>query len=89
MDELSFSMDDIISNIEMIDEGWAHGSFNGKRGMFPITYVEVIEASPSKPSRSAPSNPIPSRASPPVVEEPTDKGVCGRAVYDYTAGDIL
>merc|ERR1712106_438179 len=40
-DEISFDPNDIISNIEMVDEGWWAGEFGGKRGMFPANYVEV------------------------------------------------
>ena len=77
-------MGDLISQIEMIDDGWANGSINGKTGMFPIGYVEIIEEqSPSKPVRSQPE---------PTVEpslSSVDKGLCGIALYDYDAGLLL
>eukprot|EP00043_Microstomoeca_roanoka_P019877 m.231236 g.231236 ORF g.231236 m.231236 type:complete len:381 (-) comp17064_c3_seq1:1493-2635(-) len=41
--ELTFDPEDIITDIEMIDEGWWRGSFNGAVGLFPANYVEVIE----------------------------------------------
>jgi hypothetical protein len=41
--EITFDPDDIISNIEMIDEGWWIGDApDGQRGMFPSNYVELI-----------------------------------------------
>merc|ERR1712212_133311 len=40
-DEISFDPNDVISNIEMVDEGWWAGELGGKRGMFPANYVEV------------------------------------------------
>uniref|UniRef100_A0A4W5ND54 Drebrin-like b n=1 Tax=Hucho hucho TaxID=62062 RepID=A0A4W5ND54_9TELE len=41
--EISFDPDDIITGIEMIDEGWWRGySPDGHFGMFPANYVEVI-----------------------------------------------
>ncbi|XP_035235674.1 drebrin-like b isoform X4 [Anguilla anguilla] len=41
--EISFDPDDIITGIEMIDEGWWRGySPDGGYGMFPANYVEVI-----------------------------------------------
>ncbi|KAK7120888.1 hypothetical protein R3I94_020767 [Phoxinus phoxinus] len=41
--EISFDPDDIITGIEMIDEGWWRGySPDGHNGMFPANYVELI-----------------------------------------------
>ncbi|XP_031705130.1 drebrin-like b isoform X4 [Anarrhichthys ocellatus] len=41
--EVSFDPDDIITGIEMIDEGWWRGySPNGHFGMFPANYVELM-----------------------------------------------
>lgn len=40
-DEISFDPDDIITNIEMIDEGWWRGVCRGSYGLFPANYVEV------------------------------------------------
>ncbi|KAA0714545.1 Hematopoietic lineage cell-specific protein Hematopoietic cell-specific LYN substrate 1 [Triplophysa tibetana] len=40
-DEISFDPDDIITNIEMIDEGWWRGVCRGGYGLFPANYVEV------------------------------------------------
>ncbi|BES94040.1 Cortactin [Nesidiocoris tenuis] len=38
-DEISFDPDDIITNIDMIDEGWWRGNCNGQYGLFPANYV--------------------------------------------------
>ncbi|GAA6220942.1 drebrin-like protein isoform X3 [Lates japonicus] len=41
--EISFDPDEIITGIEMIDEGWWRGyGPNGHFGMFPANYVELI-----------------------------------------------
>jgi len=40
-DELSFDPDDIITNIEMIDEGWWRGECKGMLGLFPANYVQL------------------------------------------------
>ncbi|XP_044051804.1 drebrin-like b isoform X1 [Siniperca chuatsi] len=41
--EISFDPDDIITGIEMIDDGWWRGfSPDGHFGMFPANYVELI-----------------------------------------------
>lgn len=42
--EISFDPDDIITNVEILDEGWWTGTApNGSSGMFPSNYVEVIQ----------------------------------------------
>lgn len=42
--EINFDPGDIITNVEMIDEGWWTGTApDGHNGMFPANYVEVIE----------------------------------------------
>ncbi|XP_063304594.1 drebrin-like protein isoform X1 [Pelobates fuscus] len=42
--EISFDPDDLITHIEMIDEGWWRGyGPNGHYGMFPANYVELLE----------------------------------------------
>ncbi|XP_062855416.1 drebrin-like b isoform X2 [Trichomycterus rosablanca] len=42
--EISFDPDDIITGIEMIDEGWWRGyGPDGRFGMFPANYVELMQ----------------------------------------------
>ncbi|XP_072259006.1 drebrin-like protein [Pyxicephalus adspersus] len=42
--EISFDPDDLITHIEMIDDGWWRGyDPNGHYGMFPANYVELLE----------------------------------------------
>ncbi|NWI59913.1 SRC8 protein, partial [Calyptomena viridis] len=40
-DEISFDPDDIITNIEMIDDGWWRGVCKSRYGLFPANYVEL------------------------------------------------
>merc|ERR1712079_45191 len=40
-DEISFDPNDMITNIEMIEEGWWLGFCNGRRGLFPANFVEL------------------------------------------------
>ncbi|CAB3367713.1 Hypothetical predicted protein [Cloeon dipterum] len=40
-DEISFDPDDLITNIEMIDEGWWRGMCKGQFGLFPANYVQL------------------------------------------------
>lgn len=41
--EISFDVDEIITNIEQIDEGWWRGvrKLDGSYGLFPANYVEL------------------------------------------------
>ena len=43
IDEISFNIGDIIENIEEVKDEWWIGEVKGKRGMFPITFVEIIK----------------------------------------------
>ncbi|XP_036373724.1 hematopoietic lineage cell-specific protein isoform X2 [Megalops cyprinoides] len=45
-DEISFVPDDIITNIEMIDEGWWRGHCRGHFGLFPATFVQLMQGEP-------------------------------------------
>ncbi|XP_053615423.1 src substrate cortactin [Plodia interpunctella] len=40
-DEISFDPDDLITNIQMIDEGWWQGLCKGAYGLFPANYVQL------------------------------------------------
>ncbi|XP_023372055.1 hematopoietic lineage cell-specific protein [Otolemur garnettii] len=42
-DELSFDPDDIITDIEMVDEGWWRGRCHGHFGLFPANYVKLLQ----------------------------------------------
>ena len=42
--EISFDVDEIITDIEQIDDGWWRGTrqLDGSNGLFPSNYVELI-----------------------------------------------
>ena len=40
-DEISFDPEEVITDIEMIDEGWWRGRCRGKVGLFPANYVQL------------------------------------------------
>ncbi|XP_053318246.1 src substrate cortactin-like isoform X2 [Spea bombifrons] len=42
-DEISFDPQDLITDIEMLDEGWWIGTCRGCRGLFPANYVELVD----------------------------------------------
>uniref|UniRef100_A0A668AWR9 Hematopoietic cell-specific Lyn substrate 1 n=1 Tax=Myripristis murdjan TaxID=586833 RepID=A0A668AWR9_9TELE len=41
-DEISFDPDDVITNIEMVDEGWWRGQCHGRVGLFPAAFVKML-----------------------------------------------
>ncbi|XP_053260831.1 hematopoietic lineage cell-specific protein-like isoform X3 [Podarcis raffonei] len=41
-DEISFDPGDTITDIEQVDEGWWRGSCQGRHGLFPANYVELL-----------------------------------------------
>ena len=42
-DELTIKEGDIITVLSTKDQGWWEGEFNGKRGVFPSNFVEVVD----------------------------------------------
>lgn len=42
-DEISFDPDDIITDIEMVHEGWWRGRCHNHFGLFPANYVKLLE----------------------------------------------
>ncbi|OTF80122.1 endophilin-A-like protein [Euroglyphus maynei] len=40
--ELNFKEGDIIQLITQVDENWYEGSVNGRTGLFPVSYVQVL-----------------------------------------------
>lgn len=72
--ELSFQLGDIITVVNKEDEGWWEGELNGKKGLFPANYVEIV---PDKPVSNADAKrappPVPSAR--PVASPPTPAGL--------------
>ncbi|KAM7133475.1 hematopoietic lineage cell-specific protein [Molossus nigricans] len=42
-DEISFDPNDIITDIEMVDEGWWRGRCHDRFGLFPANYVNLLQ----------------------------------------------
>lgn len=42
-DEITFDPNDLITDIVQIDEGWWQGRCNGRFGLFPANYVQLIQ----------------------------------------------
>ena len=56
-DELPLAVGQIITDVELVDDGWASGKLNGKTGMFPDNFVKIYkkpEAPPPLPDERPP-----------------------------------
>ncbi|XP_018581619.2 hematopoietic lineage cell-specific protein-like isoform X3 [Scleropages formosus] len=47
-DEISFSVSDVITNIEMASEAWWRGYCHGRFGYFPACFVQVFQCSTTR-----------------------------------------
>jgi len=61
-DELSLKVGEIVHNVDCHDGGWWEGEVNGRKGMFPENFVEVIEHTP-EPVLTIPNPPSSSGSS--------------------------
>uniref|UniRef100_A0A182LX38 SH3 domain-containing protein n=1 Tax=Anopheles culicifacies TaxID=139723 RepID=A0A182LX38_9DIPT len=53
-DELTLAVGDVIEFFEEVEEGWWRGKLNGRVGVFPSNFVEMIESvSPKSSSRKS------------------------------------
>uniref|UniRef100_A0A6G1RVV7 SH3 domain containing 19 n=1 Tax=Hypotaenidia okinawae TaxID=2861861 RepID=A0A6G1RVV7_9GRUI len=43
-DELSFKAGDTITDLESVDEDWMSGAIQGKSGIFPKNFVQILKA---------------------------------------------
>lgn len=62
-DELSLKENDIIVILdkELEDAGWWKGELNGKVGVFPDNFVELIQAEEPKPKKPPPPSAVPNQ----------------------------
>lgn len=61
-DELTLAVGDVVEIFEEVEEGWWRGKLNGKVGVFPSNFVELIEsASPMSANRKSSTGVAPSK----------------------------
>ena len=41
-EELEFKEGDMIKLVNRLDDNWYEGEVNGRRGRFPVSYVEIL-----------------------------------------------
>ncbi|XP_066574558.1 SH3 domain-containing protein 19 [Amia ocellicauda] len=58
-DELSFSEGDVIRLKQYVDQDWARGEFGGHTGIFPLSFVEIVEDLPTASAQQPVQNKIP------------------------------
>lgn len=88
--EIGFTEGETITAIEFVDEDWWKGTNSkGETGLFPASYVSIVEvsSSPAATTASAPAPSLPSRSEPAPVEETKPSGPCAVAEYDYDASE--
>lgn len=84
--ELSFQEGELVTLIRHVDDEWTEGELNGRVGLFPTEYVDIIVdcADPAANALTAPSGLSTGEAS--------ASGACfGRALFDFPAaveGDL-
>lgn len=74
--ELSFCANEIVTLISHIDDDWAEGEINGRRGIFPTSYVNIIvDCQPIEEANRGQNGST-------IVVSPE---TYGRVLYDFTA----
>ncbi|CAO3693225.1 unnamed protein product [Rhizopus stolonifer] len=90
-DELDFKTNNVIQVVEQLDEGWWLGELEGRRGIFPVNYTEVIQG-PPLPTRptlieespfESPASPLPRRIPPPPPASRTPPVSAFQSKTDY------
>ena len=86
--EMDLIEDEIIHDIEQLDEGWWSGKArNGREGLFPANYVELIEEEEIQEAPASVSIPPPPPPPMPARSTSADQGKTAIAEYDYEAGE--
>ncbi len=51
--DLSFSCDDVIQLVSRRGDEWLEGELGGRKGIFPVSFVDIIEDLPPEESSDA------------------------------------
>ncbi|XP_070553885.1 SH3 domain-containing protein 19-like isoform X2 [Ptychodera flava] len=88
-EDLDFDEGDIIRLIEPVGEEWMRGELNGKVGIFPLEFVEIIENLPASSIAMATQvdSPPPSASITVTPPTPTADDNLVTALYDFEGTD--
>uniref|UniRef100_A0A4W4FSF5 1-phosphatidylinositol 4,5-bisphosphate phosphodiesterase gamma n=1 Tax=Electrophorus electricus TaxID=8005 RepID=A0A4W4FSF5_ELEEL len=83
-DELSFSKNAIIQNVDKQEGGWWKGDFGGKKQLwFPANYVEEISPTAVEPDRSVKNSPLGDLLRGSMDVSSCQIGECGKGARPY------
>ncbi|XP_012943936.1 SH3 domain-containing kinase-binding protein 1 [Aplysia californica] len=100
-DELDLNVGDFVEFHKQVEEGWWEGSINGKHGVFPSNFVEMVEESGSSeetiPSAQAqapapvapPAVPAEEKDKPNAAEKEEFQAIRGKKVVGVGLGNIF
>jgi len=80
--ELSFSPGEVITTTEWVNEEWMKGTIGEREGMFPVSFVKVLEELPKQEQHSVSGTKV-TRRTTQLSDDLTPKA---EARYDFTAG---
>jgi len=91
--EIDLIENQVVTAIDMVDEDWWAGTnAQGKSGLFPSNYVEIIQEDAAEEKTAPPRSPSPEPAAPaaparaePAKPTPASAGPSAIALYDYEA----
>ncbi|GEM07516.1 hypothetical protein Rt10032_c03g1533 [Rhodotorula toruloides] len=88
--ELSLAEGQVVEQVDQVDPGWWQASIDGRTGLFPSNYVELIDE-PQDERQGVPAAAETVEAderhadTEPGPEPAADEGIVAVALYDYTA----
>ncbi|XP_022081897.1 SH3 domain-containing kinase-binding protein 1-like isoform X2 [Acanthaster planci] len=88
-DELTLKEGQTITNITVMEEGWWEGELNGKRGLFPDNFVELINKDKPPPVKGKAPSPPPAEVNGDSQDVPKREGsektkkLRAKVVYSY------
>ncbi|XP_044011704.1 uncharacterized protein LOC122854795 isoform X3 [Aphidius gifuensis] len=83
--ELSLSKGEIIILTRRVDENWFEGRIGNKKGIFPVTYVDVlVEPGQHRPETPVSNKPVASPAAHSMLSNGTASGKLSMGSHHYT-----
>ncbi|XP_025833982.1 sorbin and SH3 domain-containing protein 1-like [Agrilus planipennis] len=80
--ELSLAKGELVVITRRVDDNWFEGRIGGRKGIFPVSYVEVL-VEPGTPAPPAPSKPVGSPAAHTLLLNGTASGIESMGSHSY------